>query len=525
MRSVIQDLQRQAKSLIRNRRFEEARALYARICAKKSQNPEDWFMLGALNGQLGRLDEAVACCRRTIELDPDHGDAHYNLAQAFVHLNRHQDAVTHYQHVLRIVPNHIEALNHLGFALQEMGQHEQAIPLHRRALDLQPDYADAAVNLGTAHQVLGRLDEAGDIYRRVLSRYPGFAKAHFNLGIVTGLQGRLDEAEEHYRTALNTQGDYALAHWNLACLLLLRGRFEEGWTRYEWRWRCKEFPRRALAGAAWTGIPAPKSTVLIHAEQGFGDTIQFVRYTPLVKQRVARVIVECQPSLARLIATCAGVDQVVLQGEPLPPYDMHIPMLGLPHVFRTSLDTIPATVPYLRMVDGDHAGIRSAIGAAGNRYKVGLVWGGNPAHKNDRNRSCPVEHFIQLLQIPGLSLFSLQKGERAAELARPDLAGAVTDLSGLLDDFADTACAVSMLDLVITVDTAVAHLAGALGRPAWVLLPAFPDWRWLLEREDSPWYPTMRLFRQAQSGDWGELFGRVAVGLREASMASESRKP
>ena len=325
-------------------------------------------------------------------------------------------------------------------------------------------------------------------------------------------QGKLDGAAACCRRALELKPDFAEAHLQQSLLSLVTGDFQRGWTEYEWRWKDKQWQRRNFSQPLWDGQRLEGKTILLHAEQGLGDTIHFVRYVPQVKQRGGTVIVECPKPLLSLLTSGAGIDRLVGRGEELPPFDLQAPLLSLPGIFRTSLETIPADVPYLFADPGLVEHWRRELGSIAG-FKIGIAWHGSPKHPNDRNRSIPLASFEPLARCSRVRLLSLQKGTGAEQLQ--DLAGRipVADVGSRLDDFRDTAAVLVNLDLVIACDTAVAHLAGALGVPVWVALPFTADWRWLLDRSDSPWYPTMRLFRQRQPGDWPGVFEDIKAEL------------
>ena len=385
----------------------------------------------------------------------------------------------------------------------------------RRALALKPDYAEAHNNLGGALSAQGNLDEAVACYRRALALKPDYAEAHNNLGGALSDLAKFDEALACYRRALRLKPDYAEAHWNQALLTLLTGDFERGWAEYEWRWKTKQlhFERRTFSQPRWDGQPLAGRTILLHAEQGLGDTIQFVRYVSLVKVRGGRVVVECQPPLLPLLADCPGIDQVVARGNPLPAFDVQAPLLSLPGILGTTLDSIPDRVPYLRADPELAQAWRKRLEAL-DGFKVGIVWQGNPPFKGDRQRSIPLRQYEALARVEGVQLVSLQKGAGADQLGKLAASFPVLDLGEQLETFSDTAAVLKNLDLLISSCTSVPHLAGALGVPVWLALPFVPDWRWLLEREDSPWYPHHRLFRQSRPGDWSEVFERIAGALR-----------
>jgi hypothetical protein len=402
-------------------------------------------------------------------------------------------------------------MSNLGAVLAERGRLDEASGWYSRAITERRDFADAHNNLGATLVKLDRATEAEALHRRAISLKPDFADAHYNLGVALHDQGRFDEALASYDEAARLNPELVDARWNRAFLLLTMGRYAEGWREHEWRWRRKQQPPRSFPQPLWRGEPASGRTILLHNEQGTGDTLQFMRYAPLVAAGGARVLLQVQRPLQRLVR--GSVDraiEVLGEGDVLPPFDLHSPLLSLPLACATSLDAIPATVPYVAVDPAIAARWRERIGPDGGP-RVGLVWAGNPQHKNDRNRSIALERLLPLIGAVEARWFSLQVGERAGDLARlaPDR---VTSLADQLTDFAETAGAIDNLDLVITVDTAVAHLAGALGKPVWILLPAVPDWRWLLERGDSPWYPTARLFRQPARGDWDS----VVAALHEA---------
>ncbi len=366
-------------------------------------------------------------------------------------------------------------------------------------------------NLGALLHGFDRSEEAAESYRQVLASHPDHVASHCNLGVSLMARNDIAGAAECYRHAIAVIPDHAEAHWNLSLAQLVAGDFANGWPGYEWRLRTRRHVPRDFAEPVWGGGPLAGKTILLHREQGFGDTIQFIRYAPLVAGRGGRVVLEVQPQLARLAAGVAGVAEVVVAGTKLPPFDLHCSLLSLPDRFATDLATIPADIPYLTPDPAAVERWRLKLGD-GSGLKVGIAWAGNPSHKNDRNRSVAIERLLPLLEVPGIRWFSLQVGEHAGDLARLPI-GMVADLSGELGDFSDTAAVIANLDLVIAVDTAIVHLAGALGRPVWAMMTFAPDWRWLLDREDSPWYPSLRLFRQATLGDWDSVLVRMRQAL------------
>jgi Tetratricopeptide repeat len=384
-------------------------------------------------------------------------------------------------------------------------------------LNLQPHFPQACNNLGIAHKRQDKLDEAAQWYERALRQRQDYSEAWTNLGNVRREQAHFDEALDCHDRALACDPNSAEAHFNRAQLLLLEADFARGWPEYEWRWRTPAFPRLTFTQPRWDGTDLGGRTILLHAEQGLGDTLQFVRYVPLVKARGGRVILQCQRPLLRVLAGLDDVDLLVPQGAPLPPFDVRAPLLSLPGIFGTSLETVPNVVPYLQ-ADSNHVERWRRELASLDGFKIGIAWQGNPKTAGDKKRSILLSALAPLAQLPGVRLISLQKGPGVDQLGAMARRFPVLDLGTSLDEtsgpFMDTAAVMKNLDLVITSDTAVPHLAGALGVPVWVALPKVPDWRWLLQREDSPWYPTMRLFRQRSIGNWHEVFEGLSSALQ-----------
>jgi hypothetical protein len=406
-----------------------------------------------------------------------------------------------------------EAQLNLAAVFEDQGRLEEAADGLQRLLRMKPDYVQALSNLGSVLKKLGRLTEARRCLEKALELKPDFSEAHNNLGAVLEQMGCWEGAASRYQTALRWQPDLVEAHMNLSMLWLLTGEFERGWKEHEWRWKKKGTAPRACGRPLWDGAPLEGRTILLQAEQGLGDTLQFIRYAAVVKQHGGRVVFECPARLAPLLRTVPGVDRLIDPGDPPPQCDVYAPLLSLPRILRTTLASIPCQVPYLAVDGGLVEAWRTRIGECAGRRKIGLVWGGNPSNKNDRNRSVPLRQFAPLAIAPRLALFSLQRGPQAAELRSAPPGLEIADLEESAGQVTDTAAAILCLDLVITVDTMAAHLAGALGRPVWLLLPFAPDYRWLLGREDSPWYPTMRLFRQPSPGDWLAVIRRVVEEL------------
>lgn len=463
-------------------------------------------LLGIRADRSGDSGKAIDHYQQAIDLHPQSADLHLNLGNTLRRQENLIGATQHYQQAIRLDPQNRFAYNNLGVTLRQQGDPSGAIGCYQKALAIDPDYPDTHYNLANLLRDQNDLTAAVAHYQRTLSRRPDYVNAWVNLGNALKTQGQLEAAIEAYQRVLAIDPNHASAHNNLAHALLLKGDLRQGFAQNEWRWRVQNYkpPRPKLPQPLWDGKSLEGRTILLYAEQGLGDTIQFIRYAPQVARRGGKVFVECQPALVRLLQTVEGIDRIIPRGEPLPPFEVQAPLLTLPHLFDTTLETVPAPIPYLSAPPLEPI-------APSNHLKIGIVWAGSPTNRNDRYRSCALNHFAALFDLPHLTFYSLQKGSRAAEIhAYPQ----VTDLSPQLQDFADTAGAIEQLDLVITVDTAVAHLAGALGKPVWLLLCTDPDWRWMLERLDSPWYPTLRIFRQARLGDWSDVFAQVKAALR-----------
>jgi tetratricopeptide (TPR) repeat protein len=519
---------------------DEAIYHYRQALRLNQHSAETHNNLGGALLEQGKSGEAVACFQQALRLKPDYAKAHYNLGVALARQDRLDEAICCYQQALRLQPDSAEAYCSWGAALEQQNKVDDAIHCYRQALEVRPNYIEALNNLGLALERQDKLDEALACYQQALNFKPDSVVARTNLGNIHWDQGRFDEALACYEHALKWDAKSAHTHFNRARLRLLLGDWARGWPEYEWRWQTKECPGWSFPQPRWDGSQLAGRTILLLAEQGLGDTLHFIRYAPLVKQQGGTLMVECQPALMRLLAGVAGIDLLVARGWPLPVFDIHASLLSLPALLRTTIANIPAQIPYLHADCGlvekwrqqmseirismfDVKKVRSDLkhrtSNAAHTFKVGISWQGNPAFIGDRLRSVPLVHFAPLAQVPGVKLISLQKGPGQEQLAKIAGQFSVLDLSENLDEtegaFVDTAALMKSLDLVITSDTALAHLAGALGIPVWVALCWIPDYRWMLQREDSPWYPTMRLFRQTRRGHWDDVFDRLAAELRK----------
>jgi tetratricopeptide (TPR) repeat protein len=494
-------------------RLDEAIPSLQRAAALKSGSAEIYNNLGIVFRDKGNLDEAVRCHRHAIALKPDYVKALSNLGIALAEQKHFDEAIDSYRRALIIDPNHAETYNNLGVAFESIDSPTKAEEHYCRAVTIKQDYAEAYGNLGLIQKKTGRPAEAEKSLLRALAIKPGNPEWWQLLGIVQKLQGRFDEAMQNFCRAVTLKPDYADAQFSLANAQLALGDFENGWRGYEWRLRTPWYGTRKFEQPKWAGEDLRGKTILICSEQGFGDVILFLRYAPLVAANSGFTIIEVPLPLARLASTLKGRGRVIALGDPLPRFDVYCPLLSLPALFRTTVSTIPTNVPYLfadpLLVERWREAMAEKPG-----FRVGLAWAGNPKQENDRYRSIAIEKLRPLLEISGIRWFSLQVGERASDVAAlsPET---ITDVSDRLTDFAETAAVMAHLDLVITVDTAVAHLAGALGRPVWVMMSSIPDWRYLPGREDNAWYPTLRVFRKTMIDNWDHVISDVGKMILE----------
>jgi len=499
------------------KRHEAALASCDQAIALKPDDAEAYKNRGNALLALKQHDAAIQSYDRAILLRPDYADAHFNRGNVLNLIEQHEAAIQSFDRAIALNPGDAEAYNNRGIALQVLKRHDAAIQSFERAIALNPGYADAFNNCGNVLKEIKRYDEALACYDKALAIKPDFAEVLSNRGSVLHELKRYDEALASYDQALAIKPDYAEAHWNESVCRLLIGDFKRGWEKHEWRWKIDalNIARRNFSQPLWLGNEGiAGKTILLHAEQGFGDTIQFARYAQAVAEKGARVILEVQPTLRPLLSDISGPYQVLSQGEPLPGFDFHCPLLSLPLAFNTRLESIPCSIPYLSARAPAVKKWKEKLGqndAHGPR--VGFVWSGNPAHKNDHNRSIALSRLVALGDL-GVMPVSLQNAVRPEDERVLAANKHILHFGSELKDFSDTAALVSLMDLVISVDTSVAHLAGALGKPVWILLPFAPDWRWLVDREDSPWYPSARLFRQPTIGDWDSVIDAVRQQLR-----------
>ncbi len=530
-------------------RLMEAEAICRRVIEAQPQAPEAEHLLGVIAHQNGKLGEAIEHVQRAVKLAPQVALFHANLGEMLRLAGRPKLAAEAARRALAIEPNMAAALSNLGVALYELKDYEEAVRAQRKAIAAKPDFAEAHSNLGNALHALRRFDEAIAAYHRAIEINPNYPDGWANLGTTLHHSGSFEEGIAVLRRAIALAPHHANAHSGLGILLLMRGDLGEGWDEYEWRLRSAERKGPRFPENPWQGESLAGKHIYVQAEQGFGDTLQFARYIPPLAARAGKVTLRVHQQLVTLLReSLPGIEVLGDRGDPAP-YQCDSVLLSLLRLFKTRLETIPAEVPYLR-VPAEAARRWQKRLAKMDGVKVGVVWAGNPEHANDHRRSIDLKLLAPLFAVRGTSFASLQVGPRTADLkqlaptrslTRERGRGrerAIDDLSPAFGDFVESAGAVSALDLVITVDTSVAHLAGALGKPVWVLLPRVTDWRWMLHREDNPWYPTMRLFRQAPTlpspasgggkivesspasgggngrGDWADVIARVAKELK-----------
>jgi tetratricopeptide (TPR) repeat protein len=471
--------------------------------------------LGVAFAQINKLDQAEASLRLAVGLKPDYAEGFLSLANTLVTLNKLEDAIDSYKKSVRIRPTSAETLSSLGLVLIKTKRAPEAIVALRQATRLKPDFEGGFNNLGLALCEEGRYLDAESAFEAALRINLRSVDAHSNLGNLFKEQGRLNKALMCYDIALSLSPECISARWNRSLALLQSGDFENGWREYESRWLRGGGPcRRQMPTPEWDGSNLNHRTIFVYCEQGLGDVLQFVRYVSRLKDLGATIIVESPSPLMGILSTCRSIDHLMCEGEPVPDHDCHIPMMSLPRLVGTQLNSIPREIPYLFPDDNRIRYWRGVI-SQHRGFKIGIAWQGNPHHQWDRHRSIELARFSQLAEIEGVSLISLQRGPGTEQLTsrRFPLVVLLDPYVSDSDALLDTAAIMKSLDLIVTVDTATAHLAGAIGAEAWVLLSTLVDWRWLMGRADSPWYPTMRLFRQTDLGDWATPFGQIITEI------------
>ena len=547
--SYVDALSNRGACLTRLKRYDEAIASYDRAIALKPDYADAFYNRGVALEALRRFDEAVSSYDRAIAMRPDLAEAFCSRGSALRQLNRFEGALASFERALSLKQNYVEGFYNRGIALEDFKRFDEALASYDRAIALRPTLAEAHSNRAGVLRQLKRFDEAlescdralallpnlaqtlstrGSVlhglkryhealasYDRALAAWPDNAEIYYNRAISLTTLKRLDEASENYGRAIALRPDYAIAQLNDALVKLLTGDFDRGWEKYEWRLKMESVAstRRDFPHPLWLGDDAIRDkTILVHSEQGFGDAIQFSRYVPLVCERATRVIFEVGRPLRKLMADFVPAAQVISRGDPLPDFDVQIPILSLPLAFKTRLDTIPSRAAYLQAPAPGAKNWDARLGPR-TRPRIGLAWTGNAENTRDKERSISLRALAPLLDIDA-TFVSLQKDVRAEDAAALKDYRGILHFGDELEDFCDTAALIAQLDLVVSVDTSVAHLAGTMGKPVWIMVTFIPDWRWLLDRDDSPWYPTARLFRQTTVDDWDGVIARVHDSLR-----------
>jgi tetratricopeptide (TPR) repeat protein len=537
--------------VLAHQRGKHARAveLIGRAIGIKPGMGEFHVNLATVLGAMNRREEAVVAARRAVELNPGSVMGQFNCGRLLAGLGRFEEAAGCFRKAVELQSGFADGWNELGMALKDQGKFAEAEEAFERAVKLQPGSGPFRTNLGNALKDQNKLEEALREFAEAARLRPEVALVHHNLGVVMAGLGDLDGAIEKYRLALRIQPDHVTArghlgqallkkgkyeegvaeleeavhlrpedgdaHWNLGWNMLLVGNYERGWKEFEWRWKSSIYAgiARRFPELQWDGGDIKGKRIFIYWEGGLGDAIHFARYVPLLAERGARVILEVQPELVSLLKQLPGLEQILAAGETPPAFDVACPMMSLPLCFGTRVETIPAEIPYLFPDPARAKAWEAKVPKVEGKLRVGLVWAGNPKNKNDLTRTIGLAKFAPLAAAKNVRFYSLQVGASAAQANSPPAGMQVVNYSAELKDFADTAGLIANLDLVISVDTSVAHVAGAMGKPVWDLIPFTPDWRWMLEREDNAWYPTMRLFRQKRGGDWDGVVARVAEAL------------
>lgn len=498
------------------KRLDEAAAAFHQAIALDPNSVIAYNSLGVLLREQEQYQEALSCYQKALVIHPNAAETLNNMGNVYKDLDRIEEAMGCYRQAIDADPNYAFAYNGLAVAYLEQKDSKNAIACYQKAINLKPDYAEAHSNLGKVLMEQGEMEASRFHLERAMILRPHLADSYYNLGTLLAKDRKLEESITLFDRALALNPNHNEVRWNRSLMLLAKGDYTAGWAEYDARLQLKEFPRRPLNKPMWDGAPLAGKRILVLPEQGFGDTFQFLRYLPLVKERGGHVIFECLPHVRSLLTHCQGVDELVLlkdsMAAPSVDHDCYIYLLSLPHLFQTTLETIPTVNRCLTIEPSLAAHWQNRL-ANDKKMNIGIVWACHSANETWHIRSTVLSNFLPLAERPQVTLYSLQKDADPNELDLPKHQGRIVNLASDIRDFADTAAMIQNLDLVITVDTAVAHLAGLLKKPTWVLIPYEYDWRWLRERTDSPWYPTLRLFRQPRRGDWESVFGQVAAAL------------
>jgi hypothetical protein len=496
------------------KRYDDALKYYKRSLEIEPESFEALKFLGMTLQESNQVDSALIYFHKALQIKPDDADIYCCIGDIYKDKEEYDRAIAYYKKALEYDNEMEDVYNELGLICLSKKQINEAIMYFEKALSINDNNQIAYNNLASAYNEIDEYDKAMLCCKRAVSIKPDDANLYLNFSVTSFLRGDYEDSAKYAMKAIELEPDKADAHFNLAMSFLVLGNFEEGWKEYEWRGRLKDSIWQVFTKPLWDGFDISDKILLICTEQGFGDAIQFVRYVPLIRKRnVKKIIVECREQLKSLLEYVDGIDEVVARNEKLPEFDVYCHLLSLPSIFNTREETIPANVPYIRISKWVVDKWSSKIMDKG-MVKIGIAWAGSPTHKNDRNRSVLLDLFKPLGSLDNVVFYSLQKGYGSEQVKGLGEDLKIIDLTDGIEDFLDTAGLIMNLDLVISVDTAVAHLAGALGKPVWVLIPFVPDWRWMLNREDSPWYPTMRLFRQKCRGDWGSVIERIKDELK-----------
>ena len=504
-------LKKIAELLEHELRWDEAADFWVHLREITKPNANIHLRIGLCRLRLSDDGQAArAEFEKALEIESDHEAATFALTERLDAEGEFDEVISRLERLAKARPDSARVPLTLANFLRKYDRVDEAILQWRDGLAKEPQWDDSWRNLGFGLEHLDRIDEAVDAYRQAAQAAPANAENHRYLGSALQDACQLDEALDAYGQAIKTDPDNAEAHWGRFWVRALRGEFPKAWDDYEWRWKLRERTTPELDDSAplWEGGDISGQTFFLRAEQGYGDTIQTIRYAPILAEMGATVKVGCPPALARLFSGAPGVSEVITGNAGTVNFNSHQALFSLPRILGTTLDNIPGTVPYLTAPSQDGIELPATKGV----FRIGLTWHGSGSHNPDR-RSVPFEQLLPLLEQERTMFFSLQLGDAAHDPARADAETRLADLSPLMDDFASTAALIEQLDLVITIDTAVAHLAGALGKPTWLLLSAAPDWRWMLGRDDSPWYPSIRLFRQAKLGDWSDPLAKLRAEL------------
>ena len=495
---------------------EKAEALVSKAIALGAENYEAYRTLGAIYSSLKKFEKASICEKKANTFNPDYIDCYYNIGCNLLNLKEYTEAIRNFQKAVLLSPDHYEAHNNLGIAYHNEKMFKESLESFDKTLRIKPDYPIAYLGIANTLRDMGQPDAAIANYKKAIAIDPTFVEAHNNLGRTQMDLGLYEDASISYNVANDKAPDNAGVHMNIGVLNLLIGNFEIGWKEYSWR-RFDEdigLTNRVYSQPLWSGEDLNGKTIFVYTEQGLGDTIQFVRYLDLLQKQGGSVLLDAQLPLESLLKSMESINVLLKEDELLPIFDYHIPLMDLPRLFGTNAENIPSSSGYLNADKNLIEAWKKRLGPR-KGYRIGLAWAGSPEHQSDTNRSMSLKDFEPLLGIEGFDFFSLQFGERSQDITSLGFGHALKNLEQDLNGFMEPAAAIINMDLVISVDTSLVHLAGALGKPVWTLLSFNSDWRWMLKRSDSPWYSSMRLFRQEKPGDWASVIDLVASELNK----------